>query len=336
MPPASESSRSGLLRRIAASSTWRSDEVFKGIGDDAAVLKKDGSTYILISSETLVEGVEFDLTFLPFHQLGAKAVSAAVSDICAMNGKPEAILVNLGVPNRVTSEMIGELYKGISMACTDYQCQLAGGDLTGSHHAFIVTVTVYGLADKKSIVFNSGAKKDQAICVTGDLGGALAGLKVLLREKKHWEETGDTAMQPDLSEYDFVVKKQLIPMARKDIVTAFRQHNVIPSAMTDVSKGLLPDLKRILAGSGCGAYIYQAALPVDLQTRKVADEMKEEVDLYALYGGEDYELLFTLDQEKVDQLAENCRDFTIIGKITDKKGVVEMQTDLGEIAEFRD
>ncbi len=328
--------RTGLLRNIAGFSTFRSEKVEHGIGDDAAVLKCDETRYGLVSSETFVEGVEFDLTFMPFHQVGAKVVSAAVSDIYAMNGQPHAVLINLGVPNRITTDMIDDLYKGIGMACSDYGCQLSGGDLTGSHNAFIISVTVYGDVARESIVYNSGAQTGDAVCVTGDLGSAVAGLKVLLREKRHWEESEDPVMQPDLTDWDYVVKRQLVPVAKKEMTEIFHQLGIRPSAMIDVSQGLINDLRRIIGNSGKGAYIYQAALPIDLQTRNVANEMEEEVDKYALFGGEDFELLFTMPENQMKKLAEVSKDFTVIGKITDDAGRLEMQSAEGDVIAFDD
>lgn len=330
----SETGRDGLIRELTKYSTWRSEQVVQGIGDDAAVIHCDDTAYSLISSETFIEGVEFDLAFMPFHQVGAKVISSAVSDIYAMNGKPEAVLVNLGVPNRVTVDMIEELYKGIGMACSDYQCQLAGGDLTGSHNPLVISVTVYGQVKKDRIIYNNGARLDEAVCVTGDLGSALAGLKVLLREKRHWQESDDPVMQPDLSSWEYIVKRQLVPVARKDVISIFEEHRIKPSSMIDISQGLLPDLKRILTSSEKGAYIYQAALPVDLQTREAANEMQEDVDKYAMYGGEDFELLFTAGEKEVEKLAKHFKNFTVIGKITDEKGLVEMQTAEGDVAVF--
>lgn len=326
--------RAGLIRKIAGYSSYRSRSVIHGIGDDAAVLTGSETRFGLLSSETFVEGVEFDLSFMPFHQVGAKVVSSAVSDIFAMNGKPQAVIVNLALPNRINLDMVDDLYKGIGSACSDYGCQIAGGDLTGSHNALVISVSVYGEVEKNRIVYNSGAGVDDAICITGDVGSALAGLKVLLREKKHWEEVGDPVIQPDLAEWDYVVKRQLVPVARKDMVTLFHEYSIRPTSMIDVSQGLLSDLQRLTGNSKKGAYLYQSALPIDLQTRKVADEMQEDVDNYALYGGEDFELIFTLSEKDVGKLAELSREFTVIGRITDKEGFTEMQTAEGDTAVF--
>ncbi len=330
----SEIGRSGLIKELNKYSSWRSEQVVKGIGDDAAVLERNETTYTLISSETFVEGVEFDLTFMPFHQIGAKVISATVSDIYAMNGHPKAVLVNLAIPNRVTVDMIEELYKGIGMACSDYQCQLSGGDLTGSHNAVIISVTVYGEVEKDLIIYNSGARTDDAICITGDLGSALAGLKILLREKSHWQESDDPVMQPDLTPWEYVVKRQLVPVARKDVINLFQEHRIIPTSMIDISQGLIHDLQRVLNSSGKGAYLYQAAFPIDLQTREVANEMEEDVDKYALYGGEDFELMFTANEKVVEALAEHFSNFSVIGKITESKELLEMQTAEGEVVTF--
>ena len=186
------------------------------------------------------------------------------------------------------------------------------------------------------MVYNSGAEKDHTLCVTGDLGSALAGLKVLLREKRHWQDSDDPVMQPDLTGWDHVVKRQLVPIARKDIIRLFQQKEIKPSSMIDVSQGLLHDLRRLINSSDKGAYIYQSALPIDLQTRNVANEMKEDVDNYALYGGEDFELLFTLDEKQVNTLTKTSRDVTVIGKITGKTGQIEMQTAEGDIMLFEE
>lgn len=326
--------RNGLIQEISKSSAFRTEKVTSGIGDDAAVISTSDTEYSLITSETFVEGVEFDLTFMPFHQIGAKVISAAVSDIYAMNGSPVAVLVNLAIPNRVTVDMVQELYKGIGMACSDYECQLSGGDLTGSHNALVISVTAFGEVGKNSIVYNKGASEDDAICVTGDLGSALAGLKILLREKKHWQESDDPVMQPDLTPWDYVVKKQLVPVARKDIIGKFSELNIKPGAMIDISQGLLPDLQRLMKESEKGAYIYQSALPIDLQTRDVANEMKEDVDKYAMFGGEDFELLFTAPQKMVDKLTDSFKDITIIGKVKNKSGITEMQSAEGDVITF--
>ena len=330
----SELGRQGLIKKLERHPGWRSENVIKGMGDDTAVFNKNKSTYTLSSSETFIEGVEFDLSYMPFHQLGAKVISAAVSDIYAMNGKPYAVLVNLGLPNRINIDMVQDLYKGIEMACTDYQCQLSGGDVTGSHNALVISVTAFGEVSHDQIVYNHGARKDDAICVTGDLGSAVAGLKILLREKRHWQESDDPVMQPDLTAWDYIVKKQLVPVARKDVIDIFDKLKIIPSSMIDISQGLLHELKRIVEYSETGAYIYQAALPVDLQTRQAANEMKEDVDKLALYGGEDFELLFTLSESQVSKLADQFKNFSVIGKITSKTGDIEMQTAEGQVLTF--
>lgn len=330
-PAIAKIGRQGLIKKVAQFSSFRSEKVLYGIGDDAAIIRNDDNIHTLLTSKTFIEGVEFDLSFMPFHQIGAKAVSAAVSNIYAMNGQPYALLIDLAIPNRVDMNMIQQLYKGFGMACSDYQCQIAGGDITASHHALTLSVTACGEVSTSALSKIGGAASDDAICVSGDVGSALAGLKILLREKKHWQDSGDPIMQPDLTEWDYVVKRQLVPVARKDVIAAFEKFAIRPSAMTDISKGIAPDLKRMMKASGKGAYIYQAALPIDTQTRKTADEMEEDVDTYALYGGEDYELLFTLPQDQLDLLAKNFKDFTVIGKVTPSDGKIEMQNADGNV-----
>ncbi|MDI6400375.1 thiamine-phosphate kinase [Balneolaceae bacterium ANBcel3] len=329
-----ELGRAGLIETLSKELHLKRESVIAGIGDDAAVLEKNESHYTLISSETLVEGVAFDLAYTPFHQVGIKCVTAAVSDIYAMNGTPQAVLVNIALPNRVSLDMLMELYRGLNMASVDYNCQIAGGDTTGSHNALIISVTAYGEVEKEKITFVNGAKEDHALCVTGDLGSAYAGLKILLREKKHWEEASDPVMQPDLSEWEYVVKRQLLPVANKEMIEVFSEHKVVPGAMVDVSQGLIYDLKRMLKASKTGAYLYQAALPVDLETRKTADEMKDDVDNYALYGGEDFELLFTLPESHVDKLAKMNQNFSVIGRISTLDEGLQMQTAEGEVMTF--
>lgn len=328
--------RSGLISEINKSEIFKRDDVIKGIDDDAAVVKINEYQANLLSMESYIEGVDFDLTYTPFHHLGYKIVSAAVSDIYAMNGTPKAIMIGLSIPNRVSVEMIKELYKGINAACLDNQTQLVGGDVTASREVMALSVSVYGSSEIDKLVYRSGAQQDDAVCVSGDLGGALAGLKVLLREKRFWLDTGKKAFKPDLSDYEYVVKRQLVPIARKDLISIFKENQIIPTSMTDISQGLINDLKNITRSSNVGVHLYEAAIPVSLDTRKVADEMKEDVDKYALHGGEDYELLFTLPQKDVDKLAKKFKDFAVIGKIRTNEDSIVMQTAAGDVWTFDD
>ncbi|HKJ44378.1 MAG TPA: thiamine-phosphate kinase [Balneolales bacterium] len=326
--------RNGLIKEIENSGIFTRKEVLKGIGDDAAVIKESDYKASLLSTETYIEGVDFDLAYTPFHHLGYKIVTAAVSDIYAMNAHPTGIMIGLAIPNRISVEMIKELYKGINAACLDNKTQLIGGDITASRNVMALNVSVYGSGEIERIVYRSGARQDDAICVSGDLGGALAGLKILLREKKFWLDSGKKEFEPDLSNYEYVVKRQLVPIARRNLIDLFEEHDIIPSSMTDISQGLINDLKNITQASNAGVHLYEAAIPVSLDTRKVADEMQEDVDNYALHGGEDYEMLFTLPQEDVDKLSKVFKDFAVIGKVRTNEDGIVMQTASGDVWTF--
>ena len=311
-------------------------DTLHGIGEDAAVFRagSDGEL-VTISSEMFLEGVHFDLTYSPLQHLGYKLVSATISDIYAMNSIPERLLVNIAIPNKISVQMIEQFFSGVDAACKDHEIELAGGDTTASHHLLAISMTATGKVAEKDLVLRKGALDEELICVTGDLGSALAGLRILLREKKEWQETqGDHYFQPDLSEYEYVVKRQLMPEARQDLYSAFEKSGKKPSSMIDLSQGLLADLKNLLSASGVGAEIYSPAIPVSLDTRKVADEMKEDVDKYAFYGGEDYEMLFTMSETDAGEFRKTFDDFTVIGKITAGNNKLMINTGEGETAEY--
>lgn len=328
--------RKGLLELLEEFETYKSDKIIKSIGDDASVIKNDPSKVSLISSDTFVEGVDFDPTYTPFHHLGLKILSAAINDIYAMNGKPVSALINLAVPNNLSVQMILDLYKGFFAAGHEYEVEIVGGDLTANHSNTVISVTVQGEADLDKITYRSNAKIGDAICVTGDLGGALAGLRILMREKKFWEEHGEDASQPELTDYEYVVKRQLLPSAKKDLIEALAQNNIVPSSMIDLSKGLVNEINEVSIASNLGAYIYQAALPIALETREVANEMEEDVDRYALFGGEDHEMMFTLPEKDVEKFIEYFKDFVVIGRISPKDEGLQMQTAEGTVISFDD
>lgn len=324
--------RTELVNELMEHANYEHPSVEKGYGDDAAVIDTE-SAYKLLSSETFMEGVNFDLTYVPLHHLGYKIATAAVSDIYAMNGRPEALMVNLAVPNKLSVDMLKEIYRGIGKASEDYEFQIVGGDLTASHQILSVNVSCYGSVDKEEIIYRKGARPGDAICVTGDLGGPIAGLRILMREKKFWEEKEQqTSFQPDLEDYEYVVKRQLVPIARQDFINKLEELNIRPTSMIDITQGLVSELQHLKNSSKVGAYVYQAAFPIALDTRTVADEMKEDVDKYALYGGEDYELMFTLPEEKVEELADEFGDFVVIGKVTEEQEVKMQQAEGGVVS----
>ncbi|MEX0723527.1 MAG: thiamine-phosphate kinase [Gracilimonas sp.] len=325
-----------LLEKISGFESYKNEQVIKSIGDDSAVISESDDSLTLLTSDTYIEGVDFDPTYTPFHHLGYKIVSAGISDIYAMNGKPEAMLINLAVPNRMSVEMIEDLYKGINTAGKNHKVEVVGGDLKANHANLVVSISVYGRVNKNDITYRKGAKEGDAICVTGDIGGALAGLRILMREKKHWEEHGDDSIQPELGDYQFVVKRQLVPEARKDLIETLKENKIVPTSMIDVTKGLVSEISALSDAAELGAYIYQAALPIAIETRQVADEMQEDVDRYALFGGEDLELMFTLSEKKVEEFVKHFNDFVVIGRMVPREEGMKMQTAEGDVVSFDD
>jgi|AntRauTorckE6833_2_1112554.scaffolds.fasta_scaffold08386_5 thiamine-monophosphate kinase len=328
--------RSALIKELTENATVSRDEVLQGIGDDTAVSECGEDEAALFTSETFMEGVDFDLTYVPLHHLGYKVLSASVSDIYAMNGHPQTALVNLAVPNKLSVDMLKEIYRGIYAAASDYNVEVTGGDLTASHKTLAISVSCTGKANSENITYRHGAKRDDAICVTGDLGGALAGLRILMREKEFWQENEQQNFQPDLDEYSYVVQRQLVPKARRDMIDSFEKMGLVPHAMIDITQGLLSEIKQLTEASGVGAQLYQAALPIALETRNVADEMKEDVDKYALYGGEDLELLFTLPEKVLNNFEDKLDGITVIGKIEAAEEGIKMQTAEGDIVQFQE
>jgi len=297
-----------------------------GFGDNASILDAGEKKQFITSSKIMVEGVHFDLTYTPFHHLGYKVVTSAASGIYAMNGTPKQVMVNLAVPNRYSAEMMEKFYEGADAACKDYGAELIPGDTTASHQVLSLSVTASGLGDRDSIITQSGANLDQIICVTGELGAAIAGLRILLREKSAWKESGEDYFKPDLEKYEFVVQRQLVPKARQDLLEGFKKAGVRPTSMTDVTRGVVNDLQTLGKRSQKGIEIYSPAIPISFEVRSVADEMQEDVDKYAFYGGEDYEMLFTLHEEDVEKLKTEFDDFSVIGKIADKHNQLTINT----------
>ncbi|MCZ2481854.1 thiamine-phosphate kinase [Aquirufa nivalisilvae] len=303
----------GLIQRLSEGFESHQPWTILGIGDDAAGLEANGFK-VVSTTELLIEGVHFDLSYTPLKHLGFKVVSIALSDIAAMNAIPAQLSVGLGLSNRFSVEAVEELYEGIKLACEEYKIDLVGGDTTSSPQGLIISVNALGLVAEDQLVKRSGAKPNDVICVTGDLGGALMGLQSLEREKQVYLANPD--MQPELNEKNYVVMRQLKPMARFDIIHDLKELGVIPSSMIDCSDGLASEIIHLCNASGTGARIFEKNIPIDDETYLVATEFSLSPLTAALNGGEDYELVFTISQSDFDKVSK-ITDVTAIGYMTD-------------------
>ena len=312
----------GLIKRINEGVKNILPDTIKGIGDDAAVFDI-GQEYGLLTSDMLLEGVHFDLTFFPLKHLGYKAIAINVSDIAAMNGIPRQVIVNLALSNRFSVEAIDELYSGIKAACADFNVDLVGGDTSSSRSGLLISVSVFGKIKKDKITYRNTAKPNDLLCVTGDLGGAYLGLQLLEREKQVF--LANPEMQPELEGKDYVVQRQLRPEARMDVIYELEEAGVIPTSMIDVSDGLASDLLHICAQSQVGAVVFEERLPIDDQTYLAASELNIGPVTAALNGGEDYELLFTVSQASYELIKNNPK-ISVIGYITDNKEEIALHT----------
>ncbi|MFN3841372.1 MAG: thiamine-phosphate kinase [Cyclobacteriaceae bacterium] len=306
----------GLIERIHQRVNLVNSSSVKGIGDDAAVIEC-GHEYLLWSTDMLVEGVHFDLAFTPLQHLGHKAVSVNVSDIAAMNGKAEQVLVSIALSNRFSVEAVDALYSGIQAACEQYKVDLVGGDTTASPSGLIISVSVLGRVARNNVVYRNGARPNDIICVTGDLGAAYLGLQILQREKEVF--LANPEMQPGLEKYQYMVGRQLRPIARTDIVFELEEMGVRPTSMIDISDGLASELFHIGRQSTVGVRIFEDKIPLDAETYNTAAlEFKIDPVTCALHGGEDYELLFTIAPNDADKI-KNHADVHMIGYVHDKQ-----------------
>lgn len=312
----------GLIEKIRQAAPVKQEHTIKGIGDDAAVLDAKGLKTV-ITTDCLVEGIHFDLSYVPFKHLGYKAVVANISDLCAMNAKPSQILVTLAISSRFTLEAVDELYEGIITACNAYGIDLVGGDTSSLPKGLVISITAIGYAQESEIVYRNGAKLHDIICATGDFGSAYAGLQLLEREKRVFLE--NAAVQPDLSGFDYILERQLKPEARLDILQLFKKLEIKPTSMIDVSDGLASEINHICKASECGARIFDERIPIDPQTSLFLEEMKINPTLAALNGGEDYELLFTLSPADYEKLKDQ-KEISFIGFITDSSQGVKLET----------
>lgn len=302
----------GLIDKLTNDLSIKNESTKLGVGDDCAVMDYDNSS-VLVSTDLLMEGVHFDLTYVPLKHLGYKAAVVNFSDIYAMNGTPQQIVVALGISKRFTVEHIEELYSGIKLACDIYGVDLVGGDTTSSRSGLTISITCIGSASKEEIVYRSGAKESDLICVSGDLGAAYMGLQLLEREKL--ASLGIDNFQPQFQGKEYLIERQLKPEARKDLIAELKNKSIHPTSMIDISDGLSSELLHICKKSGVGCRIYEDKIPIDYQTAIMAEELNMNLVTAALNGGEDYELLFTIPLHLYEQVKNN-EYFKVIGHIT--------------------
>lgn len=328
MSEISELGEFGLISHLTKDFPLKNPQTKKGVGDDAAILNF-GDKDVLVTTDLLLEGIHFDLRYVPLKHLGYKAAIVNFSDIYAMNGTPKQITVSIGVSARFTVEHLEELYSGIRLACELYGVDMVGGDTSASVTGLIISITCLGEANATDVVTRSGAKPTDIICVSGDLGAAFMGLQLLERENK--VSAGQKDFQPDFAGKEYILERQLKPEARRDIVEMLKKEGIKPTAMMDVSDGLSSEVLHICKDSGCGCRIYEDKIPIDYQTALMAEEFNMNLVTAAMNGGEDYELLFTVpitDHEKIEKM----KGVTMIGYVTNPElGCALITRDGGEI-----
>lgn len=319
----SELGEFGLIDHLTKNFKIKQKTTIKGIGDDAAVLSVNSEEQIVVTTDLLVEGVHFDLGYMPMKHLGYKAVVVNLSDVYAMNAKATQITVSIAVSNRFSVEALEELYSGIAMAAKYYKIDVIGGDTTSSTTGLFISITAIGLVKEKDIVYRDGAKENDLLVVTGDLGAAYLGLQVLEREKRVFQVNPNS--QPDLDAYTYLIERQLKPEARRDISELLSNLNVKPTSMIDISDGLSSEIIHICKSSNVGCNLYEDKIPLDPQVISTCEEFKLDSTTIALSGGEDYELLFTIDNKDFSKIKTNP-NFTVIGHITNKKEGIHLIT----------
>jgi thiamine-monophosphate kinase len=303
----------GLIEHLTKNFETHNASTVLSVGDDAAVIDHFGKQTV-VTTDLLLEGIHFDLSYTPLKHLGYKSVIVNLSDVYAMNAIPTQITVSLGISNRFSVEALDDFYEGIYLACERYKVDLVGGDTTSSNKGFVISVTALGEADPDKLVKRSTAQKGDLICVSGDLGGAFLGLTLMEREKKIYLE--NPQIQPDLENESYIVGRLLKPEARMDIIAFFEQQQILPTAMMDVSDGISSEVLHLCRQSNLGCRIYEEKIPVSDESRKAAFKFGLDPTVCALNGGEDYELIFTLKQEDHDKIVLN-EEISVIGYMTD-------------------
>ena len=319
-----------LIDHLTQNFKIKQESTIKSVGDDAAVLEMKDKQ-VLVTTDLLIEGVHFDLSYMPLKHLGYKAVMVNLSDVYAMNGNASQITVSIAVSNRFPLEAVEELYEGIHLACRGYNIDLVGGDTTSSVTGLLISITAIGEVEKENVVYRNTAKPNDLLVVTGDLGAAYLGLQVLEREKQVFEVNPES--QPDLSSYSYLIERQLKPEARRDIVKLLSELEVKPTSMIDISDGLSSEILHISKQSKVGCNVYEEKIPLDPQVISACEEFELNSTTIALSGGEDYELLFTISQEDFPKIKGNPH-LTVIGHITDESMGANLITRAGQQIEL--
>lgn len=317
----------GLIDALTGDNSTRNATTIKSIGDDAAVIKNEQGV-TLVSTDMLVEGIHFDLMYTPLKHLGYKAVVVNLSDIYAMNAVPTQITVSIAISNKYSLEAMKELYDGIYTACRMYNVDLVGGDTTSSPRGMVISVTALGQARPEEVVYRNGAKPGDILCVTGDFGAAYLGLQILEREKQVY--LAHPGVQPELEKSQYLIERQLKPEAQSGAIAYFKKAGIIPTSMIDVSDGLASDLMHICKQSGTGAFIEEGKVPIHPDAEQTALEFKLDPITCALHGGEDYELLFTIDEKDLEKIRFMPEVF-IIGEISNPEDGIKLHTTGGNI-----
>jgi thiamine-monophosphate kinase len=303
-----------LIEHLTQATAIHHAETTKGIGDDAAVIESKIGHKLLVTTDLLVEGIHFNLVYTPLKHLGYKAVAVNLSDIAAMNGTPKQITVSIAISSKFSVESLEQLYEGIHAACNEFKVDLIGGDTTSSLTGLFISITAIGEAKQEDIVYRNGAKENELICVSGNLGASYLGLQLLEREYKMFLD--NPSVQPDFSGKDYLLQRQLKPEPRLDVIQQLKEIGIKPSSMIDISDGLSSELNHICKNSNIGAKIYAHKIPIDAVTAITAEEFNMAPETAALHGGEDYELLFTVPVEHLNKLL-TIPTISIIGKTTD-------------------
>lgn len=322
----------GLIRRLTKDLINNQPGTLKGVGDDAAVLYKNENEITVVGTDLLIEGTHFDLMYSPLKHLGYKSVVVNLSDIYAMNAHPRQITVSLGLSNRFSVEAVEELYEGMQQACEKYGVDIVGGDTTSSPKGLVISITAIGSAHPDKVTYRSGARVGDILCITGDIGAAYLGLQLLEREKQLFLNQPD--IQPDLEQQQYLVGRQLKPEARKDMIEIFDRADVVPTAMIDVSDGLASDLKHLCYESGVGAFVEESGVPIHPEAQQMALKFNLDPITCALSGGEDYELLFTIDPKDLEKV-RLMPDIYMMGETVAAKDGIKLHTKGGNIHDIQ-